>query len=81
MRSTPSDPAACQGQEVTLRIGSDVDGLIHVHGYEDAVSATEVTAGEELDLTFTAGRAGQYPIELHPAGDPRGNQRGRAHHP
>jgi hypothetical protein len=69
---TPSDPAACRDQEVTLRIGSEVDGFIHIHGYEDAVSATEVTAGEELDLTFTAVRDGQYPIEFHPAEDPEG---------
>jgi len=69
---TPSNPAACRDQEVTLRISSDVDGLIHIHGYEEAVSATEVTAGEELDLTFTAVRSGQYPIEFHPADDPEG---------
>jgi hypothetical protein len=68
---TPT-PSVCRDQEVTLRIASEVDGIIHIHGYEEAVSATEVAAGEELELTFTATRAGQYPVELHPADDPEG---------
>lgn len=69
---TPSDPAVCGGQEVTLLIDSAVDGLIHIHGYDEAVPATEVQAGEELRLTFDADRTGQFPIELHPADDPAG---------
>ena len=68
---TPA-PSVCRDQEVTLRIASEVDGFFHIHGYEEAVSATEVAAGETLDLTFTAMRAGQFPIELHPADDPEG---------
>ena len=68
---TPA-PSVCRDQEVTLSIASDVDGFIHIHGYEDSVTATEVTAGETLDVTFTAQRSGQYPIELHPADDPEG---------
>jgi hypothetical protein len=68
---TPA-PAVCRDQDVTLRIASDVDGFIHIHGYDDAVPATEVVAGEELVLTFTADEEGQYPIELHPADDPEG---------
>jgi hypothetical protein len=69
---TPSDPAVCRDQDVTLRIASDVDGFIHIHGYDEAVPATEVVAGEELELAFTADRSGQFPIELHPADDPEG---------
>ena len=68
---TPS-PSVCRDQEVTLRIASEVDGLIHIHGYDEAVSATEVAAGEALELTFRAERSGQFPIELHPAEDPEG---------
>jgi len=69
---TPSDPGVCRDQEVTLRIASEVDGLIHIHGYDHAIPATEVVAGEELELTFTADEDGQYPIEFHPADDPEG---------
>jgi hypothetical protein len=68
---TPA-PSVCRDQEVTLRIASDVDGVFHIHGYEQAVSATEVVAGETLELTFTADTAGQFPVELHPADDPTG---------
>lgn len=69
---TPADPAVCRDQEVTLRIASEVDGFIHIHGYDDAVPATEVVAGEELELAFTADQSGQFPIELHPADAPEG---------
>lgn len=65
-------PSVCRGQEVTLRIASDVDGVIHIHGYDEAVPATDVAAGETLELAFPADRAGQFPIELHPADDPEG---------
>jgi hypothetical protein len=68
---TPA-PSVCRDQEVTLRIASDVDGVFHIHGYEQAVSATEVVAGETLELTFTADTSGQFPVELHPADDPTG---------
>lgn len=70
-RLTPA-PSVCRDQEVTLRIASEVDGFVHIHGYDHAVSATEVVAGEALELTFIADRAGQFPIELHPADDPEG---------
>jgi hypothetical protein len=69
---TPSDPAVCGGQAVTLIIDSAVDGIIHIHGYDEAVPATEVEADEELRLTFDADRIGEFPIELHPADDPAG---------
>ncbi|HUF06275.1 MAG TPA: hypothetical protein VMP86_02675 [Candidatus Binatia bacterium] len=69
---TPDAPAVCRDQEVTLRIASEVDGVIHIHGYDAVVPATEVSAGDVLQLTFTAARSGQFPIELHPADDPRG---------
>ena len=68
----PSDPAVCRGQEVTLVVASEVDGVLHIHGYDEQVPATEVAAEEELRLVFVATRSGQFPIELHPADDPRG---------
>ena len=62
---TPSDPEVCRGDEVTLGVSSGVDGVLHVHGYEEDVPAVPVTAGDRIDLAFTATRSGQFPIELH----------------
>lgn len=67
---TPNDPGVCRDQEVTLVIASDVDGVFHIHGYDEAVPASTVSAGEDLTLTFTAIRSGQFTIELHPADTP-----------
>jgi hypothetical protein len=69
---TPENLAVCRDQDVTLRIASEVDGLIHIHGYDEIVPATDVTSGETLELSFVAEREGEYPIELHPAGAPEG---------
>ena len=68
----PTNVDVCRDQAVTLRIQAEADGIIHIHGYDDEVPATEVTAGEETELAFEAVRAGQYPIEFHPADDPTG---------
>jgi hypothetical protein len=68
----PSDPAVCRGQEVTLVVTPEADGVLHIHGYDAEVPATEVTAGEPVEITFTATRSGQFPIEFHPAEDSRG---------
>lgn len=68
----PSDPGVCRGQEVTMVVHSQVDGVIHLHGYDEQVDATPVSAGEDTTLEFTAATSGQFPIELHAADDPRG---------
>ena len=68
----PSDPAACRGQEVTLVITPEADGILHIHGYDTEVPATELTAGEPVEVAFIATRSGQFPIEFHPAEDSRG---------
>jgi len=62
---TPSDPGVCRGTDVTLTIRSEVDGVLHIHGYDEEVPATPVSQGEVLELAFTAARSGQFPIELH----------------
>ena len=69
---TPSDPAVCRDQDVTLVFTSKVDGVIHIHGYDEIAPAVEVTAGEDLHLSFVAERSGQFPIELHRDTDPTG---------
>lgn len=62
---TPANPEVCRGAEVTLTVHAEVDGILHIHGYDAEVPATPVMAGEDLDLEFTASRSGQFPIELH----------------
>lgn len=62
---TPSDPRVCRDEEVTLVLAPAVDGVIHIHGYDEQVPATSVAAGEVTELVFTATRAGQFPIEFH----------------
>ena len=68
----PGAPSVCRDQEVTLLVASEIDGVLHIHGYDSEVPAFEVTAGETTEISFTAGRSGQFPIELHPADAPQG---------
>ena len=62
---TPPSPSVCRGQAVTLNLHSEVDGIFHVHGLDDVLSATEVAAGEDRTFEFTPANAGQFPVELH----------------
>ena len=68
----PADPAVCRDQEVTLLVTSQVDGILHIHGYDSEVPAFEVRAGEAAEVSFTAVRSGQFPVEFHAADDPAG---------
>lgn len=69
---SPSDPAVCRGADVTLRVASEVDGVLHIHGYDEEVPATRVSVGEVLELAFIAEQSDQFLIELHSDEDPRG---------
>jgi hypothetical protein len=69
---TPDAIEVCRGQDVILNVDAGVDGVFHIHGYDEQVAATSVDAGEVLTLEFEAERSGQFPIELHPAEDPTG---------
>ena len=62
---SPQDPAVCRGQQVELSISSDVDGVLHIHAYDDQVPSIEVSAGERTEVSFEASRSGEFPIELH----------------
>ena len=62
---TPADPAACRDQQVTLVITSTVDGLLHVHGYDEELPVIEVRDGGSTEVAFQATRSGEFPIELH----------------
>lgn len=61
----PEGIAVCKGQQVTLAITVDETGVLHLHGYDEAVPATAVEAGDTASLSFTAGVAGQFVIEFH----------------
>jgi hypothetical protein len=61
----PSALAVCRGQDVTLELHSQTDGVFHLHGYDEQVPATSLTPGETTTLEFTADAAGQFIIELH----------------
>lgn len=66
------DPATievCRDQHVTIEYTIEQDGVLHMHGYDDQVDATEVHAGDVIDLELDAKRAGQFPIEMHSAED------------
>lgn len=52
------------GEEVTLRVTSDVVDEIHLHGYDRYV---DLAVGTPTDLTFTAEITGVFEVELHDA--------------
>lgn len=66
----PASFDACRGQEVTITFAIEQDGVLHLHGYDDQVPATEVRAGQETVFEFDAVRSGQFPIALHTADGP-----------
>lgn len=68
----PANPSVCSGQDVTLGLSSEVDGVFHIHGLDESVPATTIAAGQGIQLEFTAEETGQFPIELHLADDPQG---------
>lgn len=53
-----------QGERVTLRVRSDAADELHVHGYD---LAAPLPAGETVALSFVAGVAGRFEVELHAA--------------
>lgn len=56
--------AVTQGERVTLRVRSDVADELHVHGYD---LSAPLPAGEPVALSFVAGTAGRFEVELHKA--------------
>jgi len=51
-----------QGEPVTLRIESNADDELHLHGYDLKV---RIKAGEPATLEFAATRTGRFELELH----------------
>jgi plastocyanin len=63
----PTEVEVATGDQVTVRVTSDIADEVHVHGY-DLTAAVE--AGGTAELTFTADRPGEYQVELEAAGLP-----------
>ncbi len=53
------------GEEVTVRVSSDVADEVHVHGYD---RFADVAPGEVAELRFVADLAGVWEVELEEAG-------------
>jgi len=69
-RLEPGNPAVCQGQDVTITVDVQRDGILHLHGYDDVLPAREVRAGTSEEFVFTAGRIGEFVIALHTTDGP-----------
>lgn len=55
------------GEQVVLRITSDVVEEVHVHGYD---LYADLAPGQTAQLAFKADLPGSYEVELHDAGRP-----------
>ena len=56
----PKDLTAHHNDTVTINITSDVDGEVHLHGYDIAF---DTKAGQVVSHTFKAVNTGDFPIE------------------
>jgi hypothetical protein len=65
LTSGPSTLALTQGDLVVLRVRSDRDDELHVHGYDLALP---LAANQTTSLAFQADRSGRFDIELHKGG-------------
>jgi hypothetical protein len=61
--SSPAVLDALEGDAITLRVLSDKAAILHVHEYEQQF-IVELKAGVEAVATFTAGRAGRFPVHV-----------------
>lgn len=62
--SGPPSLAVHQGQRVRIRVRSDREDELHLHGYD---LSAPLPAGEIVTLGFIADRGGRFELELHHA--------------
>jgi hypothetical protein len=60
--SGPESFRVRQGEHVTLRIESNANDELHLHGYDLKLA---IRAGEPATLQFVASRSGRFGLELH----------------
>ena len=78
---TPPNPAVCRGTDVTLTVMSEVDGVLHIHGYDAELPATPVAQGEVLELAFTGRPLRPVPDRAAHRRERTGRRRRAAHRP
>jgi hypothetical protein len=61
--SSPAVLDAVEGDVITLSILSDRPATLHVHDYEQQFVVT-LNSSEEAAASFTAGRAGRFPVHV-----------------
>lgn len=64
--AAPAEEKIALGSVVTVVVSSEIDGLLHVHGFEEKV---DLVAGETTEATFKASMSGVFEVETH---DPDG---------
>jgi hypothetical protein len=62
--SGPEITKLTEGDKLTLRVTSDTDDEMHLHGYNLHLN---LTAGKTGELSLTASRSGRFEYELHHA--------------
>jgi len=62
LASGPESMKVREGDQVTLRIHSNANDELHVHGYDLKL---RIKAGEPATLQFAATRSGRFELELH----------------
>ena len=75
-RLDPETIQVGQGDTVTLMIGVDEPGQIHLHGYD---IEKDVEPGEIAKLLFVADATGRFKITYHPSGDEHGSSHNGGH--
>ena len=66
----PSTWTAHPNDKVTIKLTSDTDGEVHLHGYDIAFTCS---AGQAVTKTFTADKWGQFDIEWEATSTHLGN--------
>ena len=69
LASGPDRMKVLEGDQVTLRIQSNANDELHVHGYDLKL---RIKAGEIATLQFAATRSGRFELELHRRHAPAG---------
>jgi len=66
---SPSEWTAHENDTVTIKITSDTDGEVHLHGYDIPF---DCKAGQVTTRTFKADKTGNFPIEWESTSTPLG---------
>jgi len=67
---SPSTWRASHNDVVTVNIASDMDGEVHLHGYDIPF---DTRAGQVVTKTFSADKTGDFPIEWESTSTPLGH--------